>query len=155
VLAWLSVWSEVQIVCILVQLIPPHPKTPSFLASMNSRLVLPLWYRLTRLSWKRGHNTGVVVVPCLLMLSISRHVEGDKFLRIVDAACLAGSMKRSSVRLSVCLSHRSTAAVACAGLAAERLAARRNRSLAGASIQRQRGQRHVDSRRRRLNTDLL
>jgi len=104
VLAWLSVWSEVQIVCILVQLIPPHPKTPSFLASLNSRLVLPLWYRLTRLSWKRGHNTGVVVVPCLLMLSISRHVEGDKFLRIVDAACLAGSMKRSSVRLSVCLS---------------------------------------------------
>ena len=60
-----------------------------------------------------------------------------------------------SVCPSVCLSHRSTAAVACAGLAAERLAARRNRSLAGASIQRQRGQRHVDSRRRRLNTDLL
>jgi len=41
---WLSVWSEVQIVC---QLMPLHPKTPSTLDSFKSRLVLPFWYRLT------------------------------------------------------------------------------------------------------------
>ena len=36
------------------QLMPLHPKTPSSLASLKSRLVLPFWYHLPRLSWKRG-----------------------------------------------------------------------------------------------------
>jgi len=27
---------------------PLHPKTPSFLASFKSKLVLPFWYRLTQ-----------------------------------------------------------------------------------------------------------
>ena len=47
-LVWLSVWSEMQIVCIMhmVQLMPLHPKTPSSLASFKSRLVLPFWYLL-------------------------------------------------------------------------------------------------------------
>ena len=31
----------------MVQLMPLHPKTPS-LASFKSRLVLPFWYRLTK-----------------------------------------------------------------------------------------------------------
>jgi len=49
VLVWLSVWSEVQLVCIImVQLMPFHPKAPSSLASFKSRLVLPFWYRLTQ-----------------------------------------------------------------------------------------------------------
>jgi len=39
VLMWLSVWSEVHIVCIVVQLMPPHPKTSSSLASFKSGLV--------------------------------------------------------------------------------------------------------------------
>jgi len=70
---------------------------------------------------------------------------------------------RTSVRLSVCLSHQSTAA--CGGFAAEHPAGRRYRSIAGACVQQQRrrgtalsskcGQCHVDSRGRRLNTDLL
>ena len=41
---WLSVWSEVQIVCILSSRCHCHPKTPSSLASFKSRLVLPLAY---------------------------------------------------------------------------------------------------------------
>ena len=43
VLVWLSVGSEVQIVCIWssFQLMPLHPNTPSSLASFKSRLVLP------------------------------------------------------------------------------------------------------------------
>ena len=33
----------------MVQLMPPHPKTPSSsLASIKSRLGLPFWYRLTQ-----------------------------------------------------------------------------------------------------------
>jgi len=36
-------------VCLhMVQSMPLHPKTPSSLASFTSRLVLPLWYRLTQ-----------------------------------------------------------------------------------------------------------
>jgi len=31
----------------IVQLMPLHPKTPSSLASFQSRLVLPFWYQLT------------------------------------------------------------------------------------------------------------
>ena len=36
----------------MAQLMPLHPKTPSFLASFKSRLVLPFWYRLTRVPGK-------------------------------------------------------------------------------------------------------
>ena len=43
-LVWLSVWSEVHV----VQLMPLHPQTLSSLASFESRLVLPFWYRLTQ-----------------------------------------------------------------------------------------------------------
>jgi len=46
----------------MVQLMPLHPETLSSLASFKSRLVLPFWYGLPRLSWKRGSLTGVVVV---------------------------------------------------------------------------------------------
>ena len=38
----------------MVQLMPLPPKTPSSLASLKSRLVLPFWYRLTQVVWKRG-----------------------------------------------------------------------------------------------------
>ena len=48
VLVWFSVWSKVQIVCIWSSQCQCHPKTPSSLASFKSRLVLPLWYRLTQ-----------------------------------------------------------------------------------------------------------
>jgi len=45
---WLSVWIEVQIVCIWSSRCHCHPKTPSSLASLKSRLVLPFWYWLTQ-----------------------------------------------------------------------------------------------------------
>ena len=47
VLVWLSVWSEVQIVCTWSSWCHCHPKTPSSIASFQSRPVLPFWYRLT------------------------------------------------------------------------------------------------------------
>ena len=59
VLVWLSVWSEVQIVCIWSSWCHCHPKTPSSIASFKSRLVLSSWYRLTQVVLEK---TGVVVV---------------------------------------------------------------------------------------------
>ena len=47
VLVWLSVWSEVQIVCIWSSWCHWHPKSLSSLASFKSTLVLLFWYRLT------------------------------------------------------------------------------------------------------------
>jgi len=55
---WLSVWSEVQIVCDMVQLMPLHPKTPSSLASFKFRLVLPFWYRLTEVVLEKRPLNG-------------------------------------------------------------------------------------------------
>jgi len=79
--------------------------------------------------------------------------------------CDAGSMQR---RTSVCLSHRSTAATAAGGLAAERPADRKYRSIAAGTLShavvwalccRRRHSAantgHVESRRKRLNADLL
>ena len=48
VLVWLSVWSEVQSVCISSSWCHCHPKTPSPLATFKSRLVLPFQYWLTQ-----------------------------------------------------------------------------------------------------------
>ena len=53
----------------MVQLMPLHPETLSSLASFKSRLVLPFWYGLPRLSWKRGSLTGVVVVVVVVSLN--------------------------------------------------------------------------------------
>jgi len=51
VLAWLSVWSEVQ-TCIWSSWCHCHSIS---LASVKSRLVLPFWYRLTRVVRTKGH----------------------------------------------------------------------------------------------------
>ena len=59
VLAWLSVWSEMQ-TCIW----PCHSLS---LASVKSRLVLPFWYRLTRVVPEKGPLNGCV---CVLVLAV-------------------------------------------------------------------------------------
>ena len=58
VLAWLSVWSEVQ-TCICSSWCHCHPLS---LASVKSRLVLPFWYRLTRVVPEKGPLNGCVCV---------------------------------------------------------------------------------------------
>ena len=63
-------------------------------------------------------------------------------------------VERLSVRLSVRLSRRSTAAAACGGFAAERRpAGRRHRTIAGDGAQQQMRQCRVNSRGTTLNTD--
>ena len=58
VLAWLSVWSEVQ-TCIWPSGCHCHSLS---LASVKSRLVFPFWHRLTWVVPEKGRYTGVVVV---------------------------------------------------------------------------------------------
>jgi len=58
VLAWLSVWSKVQ-TCIWPSGCHCHSLS---LASVKSRLVLPFWYRLTRVVPDKGPLNGCVCV---------------------------------------------------------------------------------------------
>jgi len=60
VLAWLSVWSKVQ-TCIWPCWCHCHPLS---LASVKSRLVLPLWYWLTRVVSEKGPLNGCVCTCC-------------------------------------------------------------------------------------------
>ena len=64
VLAWLSVWSEVQ-TCTWPSWCHCHSLS---LASVKSRLVLPLWYRLTWAVPEKGLLNGCVCVVLTLML---------------------------------------------------------------------------------------
>jgi len=75
VLAWLSVWSEVQ-TCIWLSGCHCHSLS---LASVKSRLVLPFWYRL---SWvvpeKRPLNVCSVVVVVVVVLLLASSVPGQE-----------------------------------------------------------------------------
>jgi len=68
VLAWLSVWSEMQ-TCIWPSWGHWHSLS---LAPVKSRLVLPFWYRLTRVVPEKGPLNGCVCVRvCVTLLSFS------------------------------------------------------------------------------------
>jgi len=60
VLAWLSVWCEVQ-TCIWLSGFHCHSLS---VAPVKSRLVLPFWYRLTQVVPDRGPLNGCVCVTC-------------------------------------------------------------------------------------------
>ena len=64
VLAWLSVWSEMQ-TCIWPSGFHCHSLS---LAPVKSRLVLPFWYRLTWVVLDRGPLTDVCVCVCVICL---------------------------------------------------------------------------------------
>ena len=73
VLAWLSVWSEMQ-TCIWPSWCHCHSLS---LASVKSRLVLPFWYRLTRVGREKGPLSVCMCVclfssfhwPCVFVIS--------------------------------------------------------------------------------------
>ena len=54
----ISVWSEVQIVCLYASWCHCHPKTLSSLASFKCRLVLPFWYQLTQVVLEKRPLNG-------------------------------------------------------------------------------------------------
>ena len=55
----------------MVQLMPLPPKTPSSLASFESRLVLPFWYRLTQVVTEKRPLNGCSRSSRLLTLASS------------------------------------------------------------------------------------
>ena len=71
VLAWLSIWSEVK-TCTWPCWCHCHSLS---LASVKSTLVLPFWYRLTRVVLDKGPLNGCVCVCVPLILTVF-----DKFL---------------------------------------------------------------------------
>ena len=74
VLAWLSVWSEVQ-TCIRPSWCHCHSLS---LASVKSRLVLPFWYRLTRVVPENGSLNGCsVVVSCIRLTDVVNPPRGQ------------------------------------------------------------------------------
>ena len=75
-LAWLSVWSEVQ-TCIWPSWCHCHSLS---LASVKSRLVLPFWYRLTQVVTEKGQLNGCV---CMCVLKILQRLIPVK----TDAEC--------------------------------------------------------------------
>jgi len=70
----------------MVQLMPLHPKTPSSLASFESRLVLPFWYRLTQVALE------------------NRPLNGCSSSRIEATCCLSGDAVSAAGHLSASVS---------------------------------------------------
>ena len=89
-LAWLSVWSEVQ-TCIWPSWCHCHSLS---LASVKSRLVLPFWYRRTRLVPDKGPLNGRVCV-CVYNYYVMLYF-------YVDCICKINVLKWCRARLSVC-----------------------------------------------------
>ena len=71
-LAWLSVWSKVQ-TCIWPSWCHCHSLS---LASVKSRLVLPFWYRLTRVVPEKGPLNARVCV-CKALLGVAPYTYGE------------------------------------------------------------------------------
>ena len=64
----LSVWSEVQIVCLWSSWSHCHPQTPPSLASFKSRLVLPFWYLLTQSVLENRQLNGCTTSSTLVVV---------------------------------------------------------------------------------------
>ena len=77
-LAWLSVWSEVQ-TCVLPSWCHCHSLS---LASVKSWLVLPFWYRLT---WVVPDNTHLFNGPLSGTTHVSRYQKGKTSLDFTEA----------------------------------------------------------------------
>jgi len=109
VLVWLSVWSEVQIVCIWSSWCHCHPQTPSSLASFKSRLVLPSWYWLTQAVLEQRPLNG-----CSSSSPISATYRSFNRTRQVAPICTPYLMHIPSVHISLllhsashfCMAHR-------------------------------------------------
>jgi len=66
VLAWLSVWSKVQMICIWSSSCHCHPII-SHSIPVESRMICLSGAGLPRFSWKKGHQTDVAVIVVLVL----------------------------------------------------------------------------------------
>ena len=86
VLAWLSVWREMQ-TCIWPSWCHCHSLS---LASVKSRLVLPFWYRLTQVVPAKGPLNGCVCVCVRLTYSFNLLHFLSWLLFVINAQCSSG-----------------------------------------------------------------
>ena len=91
VLAWLSVWSEMQ-TCIWPSWCHCHSLS---LAPVKSRLVLPFWYRLTRVVPDKGPLNGCNKLPNLLLITVPHDVYADlmHLVRLQYGTCINRILK--------------------------------------------------------------
>ena len=75
VLVWLSVWSEVQVVCIWSSRCHCNPQTPSSLASFKSRLVLAFRCWLTQVVLEKRPLNGCSSSSYVLKADSSRQAD--------------------------------------------------------------------------------
>ena len=99
VLVWLSVWSEVQ-TCIWPSGFHCHSLS---LAPVKSRLVLPFWYRLTRVVPDRGPLNGCVCVCVCVTVDCKTSFVPHYFLEEWPKLCnsSSGSSPNSSLSYAV------------------------------------------------------
>jgi len=108
VLAWLSVWSEVQ-TCIWPCWCHCHSLS---LASVKSRLVLPFWYRPTRIVLEKGPLNGCVCVYVLNNITLNLSPKCAKCCERVGGRgwWTRGPFKRRCRRVCLfCCTNESTA----------------------------------------------
>ena len=87
VLAWLSVWSEVQ-TCIWSSGFHCHSLS---LASVKSRLALPFWYRLSRVVPDKGPLNGCVCVCVCYQNNVIKHTYSGSSLVSRRLSCLSSA----------------------------------------------------------------
>jgi len=70
----------------MVQLTPLHPKTPSSLASFDSRLVLPFWYRLSQVVLEKKPLNGcsssyesVSLIPKIKSINLLANIQEQQW----------------------------------------------------------------------------
>ena len=91
-LAWLSVWSEVQ-TCILPSWCHCHSLS---LASVKFRLVLPFWYRLTQAVPEKGPLNGCVCmcVRACVRVCVVNKISTSIYLYLLPAAPTAANLQQ-------------------------------------------------------------
>ena len=105
VLVWLSVWSEVQIVCIWSSWCHCHPKTASSLAPLKSRLVLPFCYRLTQVVLEKRPLNGCSSSSSCIVPQGHNFRSADTLMSVTNLSVVrlvteaSASMSHSSCRL--------------------------------------------------------
>ena len=103
VLVWLSVWNEVQTVCIWSSWCHWHPKTPSYLASFKARLFLPFWYRLIQVVLeKRPLNSCSSSSSSSIVVVVDSSMEWLLSQLVVRVITVAGQRATGQFIYSVC-----------------------------------------------------
>ena len=107
VLAWLSVWSEVQ-TCIWPSWCQCHSLS---LAPVKSRLVLPFWYRLTQVVLEKRPLNGCCCCCCCCIRARTRKEPGRRTFPVAASSLLCNSLPsdiQSSPSLPVFRQRRKT-----------------------------------------------